>query len=289
MHTELTLIRWLNAVFRLLWLECCDYDKQIDGDLSIMQGSLGPLLTEAEWRRVRNLPSRCTHIISWANTSLQDLRAEGYLTDDAAADLAQYLDDLRSSNVWGLSGLPYPYVFLVTLLVKVNIVFIAFQAAVHCQKLNKIEVTMEILGRPQLAWEFYTAAWVTWLGFAIRAWLYQALVDLYVMLRNPNQGVLAGHMPTPTFLQFTEAVTFGMYTNQGAMPRPFYHKVDPMDAPSPAAVAEAMPQKKRRSKKASKKSTAPHVPSRRGKPKAAKQAHVAVDMHEEERSDAMIA
>eukprot|EP00662_Eupelagonemidae_sp_cell21_P039456 gene39456-57059_t len=45
------------------------------------------------------------------------------------------------------------------------------------------------------------------------------MLDLYPLLRNPNQGVLGGHMPVSTFLQFTEAVTWAMLANSDSMPR----------------------------------------------------------------------
>lgn len=38
------------------------------------------------------------------------------------------------------------------------------------------------------------------------AW--QGMLDLHAMLRNPNQGKLVGHMPTPVFLDFTKRVCY---------------------------------------------------------------------------------
>ena len=64
------------------------------------------------------------------------------------------------------------------------------------------------------------AKWVIIVSFFMRVWIYQALLDLYTVLRSPNQGALAGHMPVPTFLQFTESVTFGMFLNQSTAPHP---------------------------------------------------------------------
>ena len=109
------MVRWVNAVFRLLWLECCGYDGQIDDSIHVMDGSLGPLLTPKEWRRIRNLPSRATHIIHWANTAVIDLCSEGYLTPNGSAELRCVCGvglrvglDPRTSPLWA----PQPGVVL---------------------------------------------------------------------------------------------------------------------------------------------------------------------------------
>ena len=52
--------------------------------------------------------------------------------------------------------------------------------------------------------------------------VYQALLDLYAVLRNPNQGMLAGHMSTPVYLHFCESVTFALIDQQDSIPRPMY-------------------------------------------------------------------
>lgn len=70
-----------------------------------------------------------------------------------------------------------------------------------------------------------TRVWlVVWVIFELwmTTWMYQALLDLYLLLRNPNQGKLAGHMPVPDFLQFTEAVTCAMMEQQDTAPRPLF-------------------------------------------------------------------
>ena len=67
----------------------------------------------------------------------------------------------------------------------------------------------------------WLVAWITF-ELSATAWMYQALLDLYLLLRNPNQGKLAGHMPVPDFLQFTEAVTCAMMEQQDTAPRPLF-------------------------------------------------------------------
>ena len=48
------MIRWCNAIFRLLWLEACEYDSQINNTVEVMTGNLGPLLTQKEWDRIKD-------------------------------------------------------------------------------------------------------------------------------------------------------------------------------------------------------------------------------------------
>jgi hypothetical protein len=46
--------RWTNAIFRLLWLESCEYESQINESIAVMDGNLGPLLTQKEWDRIKD-------------------------------------------------------------------------------------------------------------------------------------------------------------------------------------------------------------------------------------------
>jgi len=63
-----------------------------------MDGMLGPLLTDGEWARIGNVASRVTHIVYWMNTTIQDLRREGYLDDLSAQSLGDELNKLRGSD-----------------------------------------------------------------------------------------------------------------------------------------------------------------------------------------------
>eukprot|EP00656_Telonema_subtile_P020243 TRINITY_DN21393_c0_g1_i3.p1 TRINITY_DN21393_c0_g1~~TRINITY_DN21393_c0_g1_i3.p1 ORF type:complete len:287 (+),score=55.36 TRINITY_DN21393_c0_g1_i3:262-1122(+) len=216
------MIRWANAIFRLLWLESCEYEGQINDSIRVMDGNLGPLLTQKEWDRIKNVPSRVTHILYWLNTSVDDLKRAGFLDDQAASQLANQLDTIRSSNNYGLSSLPYPYVFAIASMTKFMLLFssVAFGFRVSLIK-NASEYADD-------GWVSHRQELLAWTVFQMGAvaWIYQALLDLYILLRNPNQGKLAGHMPTPDFLQFTEAVTCGMMCQQDTAPRPLFEDSD---------------------------------------------------------------
>lgn len=219
--TQKRMIRWANAIFRLLWLECCDYESQTNDSMSIMEGNLGPLLTKKEWNRIKDVPSRVTHIIFWINTSVDDLRRAGYIDSKAASALADQLNEIRSNNNFGLSSLPYPYIFVLATMTKLMLAFKTFR---YSFSLALICYAGEYFG-DSFGEKYYMFAFTMFELFAF-SWMYQVLLELYIVLRNPNQGKLAGHMPTPDFLQFTEAVTAGMMVQQDTVPRAYFDDVD---------------------------------------------------------------
>jgi hypothetical protein len=211
------MIRWTNAIFRLLWLESCQYDEQITNNMEVMTGALGPLLTRNEWERIKSVPSRVTHIIYWINTCVDDLKKTGYLDPMSANELGNTLNTLRSSNNYGLSSLPYPYVYAIISMTKLFIIFRTFQQGFSMALV--VEASDKLNGwNDDRRWIMFVECLEIW----FTVWIYQALLDLYMLLRNPNQGKLAGHMPVPDFLQFTEAVTYEMLQTQETAPRPLF-------------------------------------------------------------------
>jgi len=222
------LVRWANAIFRLLWLESCEYESQMNQDIAVMDGNLGPLLTESEWARIKDVPSRVTHIIYWINTSVDDLRRAGYFDEMTATALANQLNEVRSSNNFGLSSLPYPYVYVITSMTKLMILFKTVEKAFQMSLIQSGKEFFENKDSGSNSdFEFkITMGFFLLFQLMAEAWMYQALLELYIVLRNPNQGKLAGHMPTPDFLQFTEAVTAGMLSQQDTTPRAMYEDRD---------------------------------------------------------------
>jgi len=213
------LIRWTNAIFRLLWLESCEYESQIADDIHIMDGNLGPLLTEDEWHRIKDVPSRVTHIIYWINTSVDDLKKAGYVDPQVATELANQLNEVRSSNNFGLSSLPYQYVYLISSITKLMIIFKTLQKSFEIGLLTSAR---DFFSNRDPDTRIAVLGVLIIFQLMVEAWVYQALLELYIVLRNPNQGKLSGHMPTPDFLQFTEAVTAGLLTQQETVPRPLF-------------------------------------------------------------------
>jgi len=213
------MIRWTNAIFRLLWLESCEYDQQISDDITVMDGNLGPLLTRNEWERIKAVPSRVTHIIFWINTTVDDMKKTGYLDDMSANELGNTLNTLRSSNNYGLSSLPFPYVFTIASMTKL---FILFRTIEQGYTMGLMVDAANSLGGWSRGNGTVQGLFVLSIELVATVWMYQALLDLYCLLRNPNQGKLAGHMPVPDFLQFTEAVTCEMMETQETAPRPLF-------------------------------------------------------------------
>jgi hypothetical protein len=208
-------------------------DVVICGVCRVMTGALGPLLTRNEWERLKSgnarsaprfvdcfvhaVPSRVTHIIYWINTCVDDLKKTGYLDPMSANELGNTLNTLRSSNNYGLSSLPYPYVYAIVSMTKLFIIFRTFQQGFN--RALVVDASDKLNGwNDDRRWIMFLECLEIW----FTVWIYQALLDLYMLLRNPNQGKLAGHMPVPDFLQFTEAVTYEMLQTQETAPRPLF-------------------------------------------------------------------
>jgi len=207
---RMTIVRYANACFRLRWLEACEYDEQINNSINVMRGSLGLLLKASEWRYIRNTNSRCQMIVTWMTRLVNECFHKGFISDEMLADLQDKIEDLRASNEWGVSVLPYPYVVLVVLVVKVymcaeilglaTVMFPYFhEKGIEFAEKNFINTILLMVGSAIMS--------------SIHIWLFQALLDLYVLLRNPNVGALCGHIPTQKIMQFVEAVTFQTVMN----------------------------------------------------------------------------
>jgi len=173
-----------------------------------MNGCLGPLLTKREWARIRDRLSRCTHIVQWLSAAVVDLHRAGHLHMVDANFLLEKLEKLRGANDFGLSSMPYPYIFTIVVLTKLFLLTRTIAAAFDIAIFYS---AYRYFGGDDVdylpASEFGTLMAVVTVDMAIVSWVYQALLDLYTLLKRPNQGILAGHMPVPTFLQFTESVS----------------------------------------------------------------------------------
>ena len=191
------LVRWGNAGFRLLWLESLP-GLSAEETFERMEG----LLLAEEWAFVAELPSRATYVFQWMCDLCYDAHLRGLLrSEHMLVKFVEHIEALRGANVWGLPSLPYPYVLLVTLMVKTYLILEAltngYALGVFFQVSHEYGFNFEILtgvvGRIVL--------------LVITNTLFQGLLDLHSLLRNPNRAQLCGHMPTELFLDFTKRVT----------------------------------------------------------------------------------
>lgn len=186
------IVRWANASFRLMWLETgvLDTPEKIGKDM-LSSG----LMTEDEWNHVAGLSSRCTHIYQWMNNVLVQLLDAGYIRDTILLNrMHEQIDDMRAANVWGLPSVPIPYVTLITVMVKMNLLTHAFAAGAVVRAAIDGEATWLALLIPHL-------------DLSLHSFLFQGLLDLHGLLYNPNQGLLLGHLPVVNFLAFVQSVT----------------------------------------------------------------------------------
>merc|ERR1712183_1073927 len=86
------LIRWINAAFRLMWLESC---SEISTDEIGEDMLSSKLLTEQEWDHIVSLPSRCSHIYQWINNVLHSLYLKGYLSPYLLGRMNMQVDGMR--------------------------------------------------------------------------------------------------------------------------------------------------------------------------------------------------
>lgn len=211
-----TLVRWGNAGFRLMYLENRGDDKAMvkSGRPDMMEG----LLTDEEWAEISPLPSRCTYIWQWYGQLINECQHQGYISNSHnAQQFHQRLETLRGANVWGLPSLPYPYVLLVTIMVKVTLLTEAFSVG------TSLCVVVDIA--TDYGWKLSeVVVFASMILYVLVCNLaYQGLLELHSILCNPNGDKYIGHLPTPNFLEFTKKVTNNMISNI----KPRFHFIKP--------------------------------------------------------------
>lgn len=197
------LVRWANAAFRLMVLECRPLEKEQIG-LQLVDREL---LTAAEWDNIASLKSRATHVYQWMNNVLHDLLSAGYICDAVfVAKMQSAVDDMRGANVWGLPSLPIMYTLLICNMVKVFLILSACSTG---------SMTSEhgLLWGEDWAAHFLGFGYLFFLNF-----LFQGLLDLHGVLFSPNEGIEVSHLPADNFLAFVESVTTALVANNQTLP-----------------------------------------------------------------------
>lgn len=198
-HFREEIVRLVNAGFRLLWLEHTGQDSDIaDEDYSALDG----MLTPAEWKHIDGIPSRATYVYSWIGDIIWQAREKGYIrTEQEAVRMHEFVERLRGANVWGLPSLPYPYVVWIVIIIKASLFLYAFNAGAVVSVLISLGQ-----GDGGFTMDLKWGIGICVLDVLFSNFMWQGMLDLHAMLRNPNQGVLVGHMPTKIFLTFTKDV-----------------------------------------------------------------------------------
>jgi hypothetical protein len=211
-HIQKYLVRLSNAGFRLMWIECRGEDGgMVDGthtdgsDRSRGTGGSGRphlmdgLLTKEEWQQIQHLESRITYIWQWCADCIADCTERGYIKDyHITVMMHNQLEELRGANVWGLPSLPYPYVFVVTFIVKVYLILAAMREGVTMGTI--------VSSAGEFGWDSTHYGLMALIIFyvSITNFLYQGLLDLHSLLKDPNKDEHCGHMPTASFVKFTK-------------------------------------------------------------------------------------
>lgn len=222
------IVRWANASFRLMWLETgiLSTAEELGNDM-IDNG----LMTEAEWKHVASLSSRCTHIYQWMNNVLVQLLDAGYICDPILLNrMHEQIDDMRAANVWGLPSLPIPYVTIVTIMVKFHLIAAALAGGAD------VRMAIDANGT-------WVATLIPQLDLLLQSFLFQGLLDLHGLLYNPNQGLLLGHLPVVNFLAFVQNVTNALLNEsciQGAK-LPYQLDLPPLNGAAASALREVAP------------------------------------------------
>jgi len=204
------LVRWINAGFRLMWLEVVPglSTEEIAKDI-LKEG----LLTEKEWKKVEKLSSRCTHIYQWIANVLLDLYEKQYIiSSQQLVKMTTQVDNMRGANVWGLPSLPIAYTQLITHMVKVHLLLLAFNNG-GCGAMHYA------IGREQGFTERRIMLIVfTHLDVIFHNYLFQGLLDLHGALYSPNAGVFLGHLPALNFMVFVRNVTEHLVSENDTLP-----------------------------------------------------------------------
>merc|ERR1712187_866444 len=202
--------RWINAAFRLMWLEAVPgVGREEMGKEMVAEN----LLEQAEWDKIAGLSSRCTHIYQWISNVLSNLTDKGYVGSyNQLVMMQQQVDQMRGANVWGLPSLPITYTQIITHMVKMHVLLLA---------INNAAKTAEqfALGEANsYDWETICVIIVLHLDVALHNCLFQGLLDFHGALYNHNSGIFLGHLPALNFMNFVQNVTQHLVSENESLP-----------------------------------------------------------------------
>ena len=212
------LVRWANAAFLLMFLEN-DGLVSASGGSALLEGSL----TQDEWEHVAALPSRCTYIYTWISSLVSDCASWGFVTPPVCVHLLAMVEELRGSNVWGLPSLPYPYSLLITFMVKCYLIIatcqVGYGLSFYLTTFMVQDMGTDAPPDHAMLGERIFCVIMELLYLPMINILYQGLLDVHSMLRNPNQDRHIGHLCTQKFLKFTSDVSHNLVLNMDTMPK----------------------------------------------------------------------
>merc|ERR1712187_214330 len=202
--------RWINAAFRLMWLEAVPgVSREAMGQEMVAEN----LLEQAEWDKIAGLSSRCTHIYQWISNVLSNLTDKGYVGSyNQLVMMQKQVDKMRGANVWGLPSLPFTYTQIITHMVKMHVTMLAINnGALAALSIAKCE-------EDGYSFQKIMVLILLHLDLAFHHYLFQGLLDLHGALYNPNAGVYLGHLPALNFMDFVKDVTNHLVSENDAMP-----------------------------------------------------------------------
>jgi len=201
-HYQNECVRLVNAGFRILYIEHIEDDQKVP-ELGLKE-VMDDLLSEEEWKHIDGIPSRATYVYSWIGDLLHQAYEKGYISSEHEfLRMYEFIEKLRAANVWGLPSLPYPYVIWITVIVKTSLYLSCIANAIAVAQCFELSED----GDSSLN-DWWGAMIAVVMNVLMMNFAWQGMLDLHAMLRNPNQGKLVGHMPTPVFLDFTKRVCF---------------------------------------------------------------------------------
>jgi len=204
------IVRWINAAFRLMWLESLP-GLSVNAIAEDIQGA--GLLTEAEWKKIEGLTSRCTHIYQWMSNVLTDLFDKGYVaSSQQLVHMCTQVDAMRGANAWGWPSLPMTYTQIITHMVKMHLLLLALNNAAHAS----VEVALGMANG--FDWETVSVLVIVHADVAVHNYLFQGLLDLHGALYNPNLGVALGHVPALDFMNYVKDVTEHLVSENDRLP-----------------------------------------------------------------------
>ena len=126
-----------------------------------------------------------------------------------AGEMHKKLEILRGANVWGLPSIPYPYSLVVTIMVKWYLILSAVKTGTDLVPV--LFQTMDFItysGNFENFFEYglmdmmlYGMCFVfSFFGLFVECLLYQGLLDLHTLLRDPNRDTQCGHLPVAAFV-----------------------------------------------------------------------------------------
>ena len=120
------------------------------------------------------------------------------------------LEILRGANVWGLPSIPYPYSLVVTIMVKWYLILSAVKIGsglvpVLVQTMDFMAYTgnyKDLFQYGLMDIVLYAMAFViSFFSLFVECLMYQGLLDLHTLLRDPNRDAECGHLPVAAFVE----------------------------------------------------------------------------------------